>query len=203
MSNNFYKSVRCERCGAENSDEAVFCQKCAFRLSTEEETRISRSTATRENPDEEKEIFTVRPTMMFVNIGYGLAILGAFLVVFILDFIRKQNVAIPWWLFILSGFALLLIPAFFHIKQKLLRYTLTDSKIEISEGLISTNTRNIPLRNIQDVSVSATIFQRLLGFGNLVIENANETDGKIVLKNIRSPKKYADILLKQMRLLNR
>jgi hypothetical protein len=43
----------------------------------------------------------------------------------------------------------------------------------------------------------------MLGFGNIVIENANEEDDKIILHNINSPKKYADILLKQMRLLDK
>jgi uncharacterized membrane protein YdbT with pleckstrin-like domain len=83
------------------------------------------------------------------------------------------------------------------------RYTLTDAKIEIDQGLISKTTKNVPLRTIQDVTVLATVPQRMLGFGDLIIENAGETGGKIVLKNINSPKKYADVLLKQMRQLNK
>ena len=79
----------------------------------------------------------------------------------------------------------------------------TDSKIEIDEGFISQKTRNIPLRTIQDVMVSSSIPQRMLGYGNLVIENATEEGDQIVLKNINSPRRYADILLKQMRLLNK
>jgi hypothetical protein len=69
--------------------------------------------------------------------------------------------------------------------------------------LISHTTRNLPLRSIQDVIIKATVPQRLLGFGDIVIENATEEDEEIVLKNINSPKKYADILLKQMRRLNK
>ena len=84
-----------------------------------------------------------------------------------------------------------------------MRYTLTDSKIEIDEGFISKRTRNVPLHTIQDVTVSATVPQRMLGFGNLIIENAGEIESRIVLKNINSPKKYADVLLKQMRLLGK
>ncbi len=104
---------------------------------------------------------------------------------------------------ILLGLSLLLIPAYFHLKQKIVRYTLTDSKIEIDEGFIFQNSRNIPLRSIQDVSVASSITQRMLGFGNLVIDNASEDGAKIVLKNINTPKKYADVLLRQMRQLNK
>jgi hypothetical protein len=39
----------------------------------------------------------------------------------------------------------------------MIRYTLTDSKIEIDYGLIARTTRNIPLAKIQDVTVSASI----------------------------------------------
>ena len=195
----------CEKCGAKNSDEAVFCQKCAFRLLVvEEETRVSISPRNLHDAAEEVEIFTIRPTLKFVKAGYVASVLFAFLLVVVLvtiDGSLKSNIS-PW-LFVLAGLSLLLIPAYFHLQRSLVRYTLTDSKIEISEGLISTHTRNVPLRTIQDVSVSAGIFQRMLGFGNLVIENANENDGKIILKDINSPKKYADTLLKQIRLLHK
>jgi hypothetical protein len=39
----------------------------------------------------------------------------------------------------------------------------------------------------------------MLGFGDVVIDNASEDGGKLVLKNINSPKKHADLLLRQMR----
>lgn len=194
----------CNKCGAKNSDEAIFCQKCAFRLvPDEEETRVA-PLPQKLSDDPEKEIFTVRPTLMFIKVGYVAAVISAFLLVVILYYFGKLiGFDIPWWFSVFAGLSLLLIPAFYHLKRSIVRYTLTDSKIEISEGLISTHTRNIPLRTIQDVSVSATIFQRMLGFGNLIIENANEVDGKIILKDINSPKKYADTLLRQMRQLDK
>ncbi len=199
----------CIKCGAKNSDEAIYCQKCGALLEAEEETRIVRSikpenNETVESEDDERQIFSISPTLMFVKIGYGLAILGALLLVALLNMVSQlTDVTIPAWISVLAGLSLLLIPAFYHLKQKLVRFTLTDSKIEIDQGLISKTTRNVPLRTIQDVTVSATMPQRMLGFGNLVIENAGETDGKIILKNINSPKKYADVLLKQIRILNK
>lgn len=202
----------CIKCSAKNSDQAFYCQKCGALLEAEEETRIVRPAKSQnlekppssDSEDAEKHIFSISPTLMFVKIGYGLAILGALLLVALLNVISQlSGVTIPAWISVLAGLSLLLIPASYHLKHKIVRYTLTDSKIEIDEGLISKTTRNVPLRTIQDVTVSATVPQRILGFGNVIIENAGETDSKIILKNINSPKKYADVLLNQMRRLNK
>ncbi len=189
----------CINCGADNRDEAVYCQKCGNPLEADEETRIAKKvTDSDEKADEERQIFKISPTLVFVKIGYALAVMGAVLLVGILATLGvSAMISVPF------GIALLLIPAFYQLKQKLVRYTLTDSKVEIDSGFIFQNTRNVPLRSIQDVSVTSSIPQRILGIGNLVIENANESDAKIILKNINSPKKYADALLKQMRLLDR
>lgn len=197
----------CIKCGASNSDEAVYCQKCGNLLEREEETRVVQKTTptkfTVEN-DEEANIFSIRPTLLFVKIGYGLAIIGAFLLVALLAlFSSLLQSPISVVIVVLLGISMLLIPAYFHLQNKMIKYTLTDSKIEIDKGLVSNTTRNVPLRTVQEVTVSATAMQKLLGFGNIVIENANEADGKIILQNINSPKKYADILLRQMRLLDR
>jgi len=176
-------------------------------LEAEEETRLARARPLSNDEAEhtdEKQIFSIRPTLVFVKIGYVATILGAFLLVALLTTIdgwAKLNIS-PW-IFVLAGLLLLLIPAYFHLRRNIIRYRLTDSKVEIDEGFIFQSTRNIPLRSIQDVSVSSSITQRMLGFGNLVIDNASEDSGKVVLKNINTPKQYADILLKQMRQLDR
>ncbi len=194
----------CTKCGANNSDEAVFCQKCGKLLEAEEETQIARKNLAAIDDDEEKKIFSIRPTLMFVKIGYVLAIVGAFLLVVLLAaFGLLTQINISALLVVLFGLSLLLIPAYYHLKNKTVKYTLTDSKIEVAKGLVSHTTRNLPLRSIQDVVIKATVTQRLLGFGDIVIENATEDDEEVILKNINSPRKYADILLKQMRRLNK
>lgn len=188
----------CTKCGAKNSEEAIYCQKCGTPLEIEEETRIARKPV-EENPlEEERKVFSISPTLMFVKAGYVLAAVGALLLVGVLAML-----SVSFWIALPLALALFLIPAYYHLRQKMVRYTLTDSKIEIDEGFIFQNSRNVPLRSIQDVSVSSTITQRMLGFGNLVIDNASEDGGKIILKNINTPKKYADVVLRQMRLLDK
>lgn len=189
----------CINCGADNRDEAVYCQKCGSRIEAEEEeTRVAKKIKIDTAEDDERQIFRISPTLIFVKLSYALAVIGAFLLVAILAmFGISAVISVP------LGISLLLVPAFYHLKQKLVRYTLTDAKVEIDSGFIFQNSRNIPLRSIQDVSVTSSISQRMIGIGNLIIENANEADEKIILKNINSPKKYADALLKQMRQLNK
>ena len=132
--------------------------------------------------------------MIFIKLGYALAVIGAVLLVFLLALIN-----IPAYISIPLALALLLIPAYFHIKRNMIRYTLTDSKIEIDTGLVARTTRNIPLSKIQDVTVSASIPQRLLGFGDLIVDNASELGGSTVLHNISKPRHYADLLLRELR----
>lgn len=204
----------CTKCGASNSERANYCQKCGNLLEIEEETRVvlpskfpvknEINSLEEQQQQQERQIFSVSPTLKFVKFGYASAAFGAlFLVALFAFFGQLTNIEIPAWLVVCAGLSLLLVPAFYHLKQKTVRYTLTDAKIEIDEGLISKTTRNVPLRSIQDVTVEASIPQRMLGFGNLIVDNAGEPGGKLVLRNIDAPKKHADALLKQMRRLNR
>lgn len=192
----------CIKCGRENSDDAAYCQKCGVALEPEEETRV----AAKERADIDVDrgagrIFSITPTLKFVYVGYALAVLGAFLLVALVSLFLAT--VIPVVAGVILGMALLLVPLYYHIRKRLVRYTLTDTTIEIDRGLISRTTQNIPLRRIQDVTVSATMMQRMLGFGDVIIDNASEDGGKVVLNDIDSPKRYAEMMLSQMRRLER
>jgi len=153
-----------------------------------------------ERGDIEPVIFRVRPTLLFVKLGYALAALGGLLLIALLTFIgARWDFNVPLYVSIPLALALLLVPAYRHLKRNMVLYTLTDSKIEIDEGFISQTTRNIPLRNIQDVTVKTTILQRLLRFGNLVVDNASEEGGVTVLRDIPDPRRHADLLLRELR----
>ena len=193
--------MRCPDCGAQLDPNSRFCNQCGLPTNDAEETRIARQPAGQvsryADDDIESVIFTSRPTMLFIKIGYGLAVIGAILLVVALNLIKF--IAIPLYVSVPLALALLLIPAYYHLKRNMVRYTLTDSKIEIDYGLIARTTRNIPLAKIQDVTVSASILQRILGFGDVVVDNASELGGTTVLHNINNPRHYADLILRQLR----
>lgn len=135
--------------------------------------------------------------MLFIKAGYVLAALGGIALIALLAW--QPWVPVSFFVSLLLALALLLVPAYKHLKRNTLRYTLTDSKIEIDQGFVSQTTRNIPLRNIQDVTTSSTILQRLLRFGDVVVDNASESGGKTVLKNIPDPRRHADLILRELR----
>ena len=191
--------MRCSVCGAVLNPNSRFCDQCG-NAADAEETRIVRqqnsAPARYEKRDVDDVIFTARPTMLFIKIGYSAAVLGAILLTILLAMVRFID--IPWYISLPVALSLLLIPAYYHLKRNMVRYTLTDAKIEIDYGLIARTTRNIPLSKIQDVTVSASIPQRILGFGDVVVDNASEIGGTTVLHNINNPRHYADLILRHL-----
>lgn len=194
--------MHCSKCGAFLDSDSRFCKSCGAPAPDSEETRIARPEASvpaRYDADDDVEsvVFTVRPTMLFIKIGYVAAVIGAVVLTILLAMI--SFIEIPWYFSLPIALGLLLIPAYKHLKRNMIRYTLTDSKIEIDYGLIARTTRNIPLAKIQDVTVSASIPQRILGFGDVVVDNASEIGGSTILHNINNPRHYADLLLRELR----
>ena len=195
--------MHCTNCGSYIAPGTRFCAGCGAPAVDPEMTRLAGAKAgselqrAGEASEIERTIFTARPTMLFIKIGYVAAALGAILLTILLALL--PFLTIPWYVSLPLALALLLIPAYYHLKRNMVRYTLTDSKIMIDQGLMARTTRNIPLRNIQDVTVTATIPQRILGFGNLIIDNASEQGGTTILRNIDDPRHHADLLLRELR----
>jgi len=202
----------CQTCGSSIVPGARFCSGCGSIAVDPETTRMAAvnvaapsasvrdrdivpsQTRNVESNEVEHAVFTISPTRLFVKTGYAAAAICSIMLIVLLALVNAPPLAS-----VLFGLALLLVPAFYHFRLNTIRYTLTDSKIEISEGLIAKTTRNIPLRNIQDVTVSASIAQRLLGVGNILIDNASEAGGKTILRNVRNPRRHADLLLRELR----
>src|SRR5438132_1632627 len=186
-------AMHCSECGSYIDPDARFCKQCGAPVGDNEETRIARPQRVvpiqhdDDNADDDVEhvIFTARPTLLFVKLGYAVTVAGAIILTILLALIPWVKDNIPWYVSLPIALGLLLFPAYYHLKRNMVRYTVTDAKIEIDRGLISRTTRNIPLRKIQDVTVSASIFQRILGFGDVVVDNASEVGGTTILHNIK------------------
>ena len=195
--------MNCSNCGSYMAPSVRFCSNCGAAAADPEATRIARlqsgtMTHQSESDDLENTVFTVRPTLIFIKAGYVAAVLGAIGLTILLAMV-SWPFPVPFYVSVPVAMSLLLIPAYYHLRRNTVRYTVTDSKLEIDTGLIARTTRNIPLSKIQDVTVSASIPQRILGFGDIIVDNASEIGGTIVMRNISSPRHYADLLLRELR----
>src|SRR5258708_14009677 len=115
----FWGAMRCTNCGSTINPNSRFCDQCGAPAPHAEETRIARpqsSVPVRHDDDDiEHVVFTVRPTMLFIKIGYAAAIMGAILLTVLLAMVRFVD--IPWFYALPVARALLLIPASYHINR--------------------------------------------------------------------------------------
>ena len=146
----------------------------------------------KEEAQEGDVIFTIYPAFYEVGNQYFVAILFSVLATALIAYFQ-----LPFWIAIVFAVACFIKPVYHHIQNHHTVYKLTATKIEIKSGLFSVKSRNIPLRHIQDVSVSETFKERLIGIGDVVIDSA-AIEGKIIMRNIRNPRKYVDMILNQL-----
>jgi membrane protein YdbS with pleckstrin-like domain len=147
-------------------------------------------------PRREQVIFSINPAFYPVTTGY---LLSSFLAVVLTAGLAYFNVNL---LFVLLSVAVAFVPAIVrHIQHIHTVFTLTTLKIEISTGLLSKKTQNIPLRHIQDVSVRESLSERLLGIGDIIIDTP-AMESNTTLSNIREPRRYADQILAQIQRWN-
>jgi membrane protein YdbS with pleckstrin-like domain len=204
--------IYCNRCGQALPSLSRFCNLCgatvvtgtpAVRdLSPEAGAQLAQSRGP-VDPEQERVIFTLRPTMIFV---YGWYIAAAVMVLAasaVLGLLSGSGWVTEWWyvVILIVGLLAFSIPLYKHILTRREVYTLTNFKLEMRYGLIAKQTRNIPLGKIQDVTVSSTVWQRFLRLGDIIIDSASET-GRIHLDDISSPNLYADMILAELRRRN-
>lgn len=208
----------CNQCGAQLTAGSVFCNKCGAAVpagqgsgvqpgrpssSFQQGARFNEAAASLNPIADEHTIFTVRPTMVFVLIWYAIATLLVIGVAALMGILSSNILkgADGWVIFFIIfaiALAIFSIPVYKHIVRRREVYTLTNHKLDMRYGIIAKTVRHIPLAKIQDVTVKASVWQRLLKLGDIEIDSASET-GKIVLDEIHNPEYYANVILGELR----
>jgi uncharacterized membrane protein YdbT with pleckstrin-like domain len=75
-------------------------------------------------------------------------------------------------------------------------FAVTSDRVIHREGFIAKHTMEIPLEAINDVRFSQSIFERMVGAGDLIIQSASEF-GRNVFANIRSPESVQRTIYEQ------
>jgi membrane protein YdbS with pleckstrin-like domain len=192
----------CHNCGKAISLESRYCNHCgALRINklaevvTEAERGPAQPGGNREHTPTEIEqlVFCIKPAFLSVAFAYAAAVLLSLLAT-----ITIANFGGSLGLVLLLTLVIFALPLYRHFNLNNISYSLTSAKVEIEQGIFSKTTRHIPLRHIQDVTVQASLWQRLMGLGDVLIDSAAMA-GKIPMTNVRDPRRYAGLILLQMR----
>lgn len=76
-------------------------------------------------------------------------------------------------------------------------YTLTDSRIIIKSGIVSSKKNYMPYGAIQDINTSQSIFAKLFGIGSISLFSAYDNN-MMELSNISNPSKVEEIIFSNM-----
>lgn len=67
------------------------------------------------------------------------------------------------------------------------RYTVTDQRVLLVEGLVSRGVSAIPLSKVTDTTYHRSIFGRLLGYGDFMLDSPGEKPGLSTLTSLPRP----------------
>ena len=197
----------CNKCGQTLPEGSRFCNSCGSQTvsaSAPSDSPVGVASAVASYADEQV-IFTLRPTLIFVLIRYVVAAAITIAAAALVGILSNSWPVLGGWIafLIILGVAIIVFsnPIYNHILRRREVYTLTNHKLEMRYGIIAKIRRNIPIRNIQDVTVTASVWQRFLNLGDIEIESASEA-GKIVLDDIHHPERYSNLILAELRRRN-
>lgn len=84
-----------------------------------------------------------------------------------------------------------------YLKWMTTNFVITSDRLIFRQGVIAKNGIEMPLERINNVNFSQSVFERILGAGDLVIESGGE-EGRSRFTDIRHPEKVQNLIHSQM-----
>lgn len=166
--------------------DARFCGHCGAILRATPMRRQAAHLA-------ERVVFVERPAFVFVAIAYVVCALAALAATAALAFMGASFGAALFVSF------LLMVPALLkHLRRNTTTYVLTESALEIAEGLLVRRRRTIPLRSIKQVTISQTVPELVFGLGTIEIENMGDGPAATSLRRVRRPREKEEMIKQEM-----
>ncbi len=73
-----------------------------------------------------------------------------------------------------------------EIRRKSHKYTVYDTRIGVSEGILRKRVQYMPFNRVERVEINQSLIGRILGIGNVIVDTG---DDQVKLQSIRSPAK--------------
>ena len=160
----------------------------------------------------DRVIYTAKPNILF---GCKKAIFGVILLIIILTLssmairfvgnmqtylISRINISLTSYTAI-AFFVIILITVIYIIWQLIgwysVEYMLTDTKIIIKSGVLSTKRNYMPYTTIQDLNTSQSIIARMFNVGSVSVFSAYDNN-QMELKYINNPSEVEDMIFSRM-----
>lgn len=86
----------------------------------------------------------------------------------------------------------------FGLPWSFTKYSLTDERLFIESGLLTTKENECRLYRIMDLQLTRTLGQRIFNLGTITICSSDKSLGDFELKNIKNPKEVKELLAEQV-----
>ena len=144
-------------------------------------------------------VVEMRPHWFFLA-GPALALLGALILLVVVSIRVAGDVQrlamIPLLLLVLLALVWFVVR---YAKWATTTFVVTTDRLIHRTGVVSKSGREIPLERLNDVSFHSTIFQRMLGAGDLLIESAGER-GQQLFASFPHPERTQNLIHHQIEL---
>jgi len=74
------------------------------------------------------------------------------------------------------------------------KYALSEDRLFLETGLLSTNCEEIILYRVRDISLSISLWQRIFGVGTVKILSSDKSRPQLELKNIKAPRETKELI---------
>ena len=87
---------------------------------------------------------------------------------------------------------------FFGLPFTFTTYTLTEKKLVLKTGLLTTVEDDILLYRVRDTSLRRTVWQKLFRLGSILVASSDQSRPELVIKNIRGVREFKEALDEQV-----
>ena len=84
---------------------------------------------------------------------------------------------------------------FFGLPWTFTKYTVREEMITVNTGLLSTKENDCYMYKVQDVELSATLWERIFKMGTVICYTGDTTNTKLYIEYVRNAKSIKDFIL--------
>lgn len=84
---------------------------------------------------------------------------------------------------------------FFGLPWTFTKYTVREEMITVNTGLLSTKENDCYMYKVQDVELSATLWERIFKMGTVICYTGDTTSPKLCIEHVRNAKSIKDFIL--------